>query len=313
VYKSGNFRKLFAVFVLISIIWTFAGNVYAGEEKKGKFKWFFLEFEFFRFIPGRTTEDGISVNRIPEYFRAVPVHRDDPYFSLSPLPDKAPFINSIRSGSIKPSLKLWFLSTVAIGFILGEIDDLGFGETSNVHDGPPSDLPVGGAFGAASYDYAQHYNNWGPAYVMYELRREEESSNRLKYFVEAKTPDIDFKIEDSTKLCISLFGGYQPDFTKRHVDAINGWHRWGSFERKDYYRLGDIRFNQVYGGLNFGFRFSRNRFEDLEQEDYMGFGIKVFVSKYLQRTNITDAGRDFDLKFGKIPLLFGIGLYLAIY
>lgn len=298
--KRKNIRKLFIVFSIVLIGLVLSGNSYAGEKKK--FKWFSIEWEPIRIAFSPTINDAISINRIPLDFRTVPVHPEDPYLKLDPILDESPFFNSVKSDILNlMSVKMWFLSTVALG--VGVKTGPYFGKEAYISEYVPLGSPNEVVFGVSAYNYAQHYNNWGPAYVMYQVSRSKELGRSKPFvFMEVKTPTIDFKIGKNGRLGVGLFAGYELTPDKGDICAANGWHRRGEFEQKDRYKLGEIKFNQVYAGLN------------LETDNKIhncNMGIKLFVGKYLQKTKVFSIGEDFDLRFKDTPLVFGVGLYIS--
>lgn len=293
-----NFKKFFTLFFLILMIWIFSGNAYAGEKKA---KWISYEFEI-KYAPNQAVNDAISVGQIPLYLRTVDVHRDDPCLELSPLPSEAPFSKPMTAGSFSLNVKIWLFDTIGLGFrFLGSSAPY-LEETISITD-PLLKQNHTALLGVATYNYAQHYHNWKPAYVMYKIiGTKKEALDQKGIFLEVKTPTLNFKIGENTKLGIDLFGGYELKSGKIEIHAFNGWHRRGEFEEKDHYKLGEIKFDQFYWGASLG----------LIKEKY-SIGIKLFTVKDLQKSRIFPVGKEFGLKFSNTPSRFGMGLYVSFH
>jgi len=290
-------RKIFTVFSIILMGLVLSGNSHAAEKKK----FVPISYEVSLGFGMTRTINNFTINKVPHEFRILSTHAEDPYLALDILPDSSPFFANTNMGGLNGSVKIWVFSVIGLG-LRGWIEnrphiveDEGI---SRMITDRRDEVYVGGA----EVNYAEYYHNWKPAYIMYQIGgvQKDNDATLLGLFVEVKTPTIDFRISESKWLGIGLFAGYEPVPSRNiSIYATSGWHRWGEFEEKIRCKIGEIKFDRVYGGLNLEVTGEKS-----------GFGLSFSVIKNIQKTHILRD--DFGLEFKDLPLTFGVGLYVII-
>jgi hypothetical protein len=257
---------------------------------------------------------GLAVRHVPLDMRTVPVHRDDPFISLDPLPDVSPFSREVRLSDDEIlwhmiGVKVWFYSTIGFGIRLQ----------------PVSDDLVGDNFGKGlvgeSYNYAPHYGpRWGAAYIAYKIGIREESSvfpwllgnDFLSVSVEVKSPMVWFSGDET--FGVSLVGSFRPLFRTVTVYAYNGWDRWGTFELNKSEELGtSYHYGEYSVGLEGGGDFFESDDEETVRVRTGGVRVRLALCGVLRETSVSGVGRAYGLQLLPLPLGVECGFGMVFY
>jgi len=259
----------------------------ANNSRAESSNWLSLELEPIKF--GTESAASIHIGNIPEYLRNVPVHHDDSYVPLSPLPNSQLDITCNSRIMDLLNLKIWFFDIIGVGIGLG-----GGIDTSRS--------------AGQRYDYSVHYGNWGPAFVMYNVGLNSDQ-NLFKYFFELKTPMIQLwnRNDEEEQRGISFFAGYEPNIESANLTAFDGWRRYGSTEVNKSYDLGKISYDRLYAGIDL--KLSKNSART--SGDLLSLtGIRFYCAKDIGKTEFTEAASDFNITTKDPSLLFGGSVYL---
>jgi len=279
----------------------FSTNTFAEEKKNSWPWWISAEVEFMKMSSKQNT-DAAFITKIPFSFRNIPIHPDDPSFTLKGMvADESPFIIPLSTNIAVSSMKVWFFSTFGVGLVIehgknGPYLPLGSSDIGTYTSLQEDEV----VFDVVKRNYMADYDvHWGPAYHMYRLSAVEKSG--LPFFVEVKTPVLPIVDTGDGIFSIGFYGGYQPKTSEISFYATNGYHRYGEFEPKDRYKLGEISFSQVYGGLNL-----------VLVNPTWDWGLRFFAAKDLVKTSISSHGEDFGLELlDDVPMLYGFSIYVS--
>lgn len=219
------------------------------------------------------TKIEINIPSIPESVRTVPSHPSDPYTPIAPIQDGSYSHDSLKMhiSSLRAKCLLWNLIGVGVR-ITGGIDNDENKGWVRLFDKD---------FAGNYYDYSDHYSPyWGDAYVIYQTRVKTEVPN-FGFFLEAKSPTVTINkgIFEQYPMSINIIGGWEPDVAKVSVYAMNGYDRWDSMEVRQEFDLGEVSFDRIYGGIEFGFT---------SDEIIIGGKLLYFFNQY--KDNLTDLG-----------------------